>query len=272
MRNPGEPSAVWVGYAVIPLDHWYLLPVGVGLAGVATSAGISGSNFWLPLFLLGLSLPPRLAFWMALATMVFGAGSGVVRNLRAGTIDGALARRLLLFAVPATAVGAWLSTRLDPRPLLLLFAGIATLAAVALLRTPKSDATTEDESRGPVSIAAGFGGLLQGVVATGCGTLVLPALLRRSRAHHASLVGTTVLVVFVCALVAAAARLNGEMVTALGEHRDALLGMLSFAAPGVILGGQLGPRVAQRLPRVVLRRYVAGLLLLVAAFVAVRAF
>lgn len=43
-----------------------------------------------------------------------------------------------------------------------------------------------------------------------------------------------------------------------------------FAAPGVVLGGQLGPRIAQWLPRRYLRLYVGVLLVVVGALVGAR--
>ena len=68
-------------------DHWYLLPVGFGIAVLAMSSGISAGNFWVPVYLLWARFEPPVAFWMALATMLCGYGSGVVRNLRQGTIE-----------------------------------------------------------------------------------------------------------------------------------------------------------------------------------------
>lgn len=257
---------------VIGLSHWYLLPVGLSLATVAMSAGISGSSFWLPLFLLVLSLPPRMAFWLALATMIFGAGSGVLANWRAGTIDGALAGRLLVVAAPAAAIGGILSGMLPARPLLLLFAAIAATNGLRALVVPDTAASGEHGSTRMLGLSALAGGSLQGLVATGCGAVVLPSLLRTRAQPPATLVGTTVLVVFACAVVATLARLDGLMIAALEQHATEVGSMLLFAAPGVFLGGQLGPLVARRLPRATLRRYFGVVLLAVAVVVALRAF
>lgn len=256
---------------MIGVEHWYLLPVGLGLATVAMSAGVSGSSFWLPLFLVGLSLPPRMAFWLALATMVFGSGSGVLANWRAGTLDARLAGRLLLLAAPAAAIGAVLSGSLPPRPLLLLFAAIAAANGAKALLDGSAPAPEEHGPLRPLRVAAALGGLLQGLVATGCGAVVMPALLRGRAQPAATLVGTTVLVVFGCALTATVARLDASMLAALEGHGQDALSMLAFAGPGAFLGGQLGPRVARRLPRTILRRYFGVVLLAVAVLVMLRA-
>jgi uncharacterized membrane protein YfcA len=51
-----------------------------------------------------------------------------------------------------------------------------------------------------------------------------------------------------------------------------LLGAIIFTAPGVILGGQLGPVIAHRLNAHALRWYVAIILLLVGLLMLVRFF
>ena len=100
------------------LEYWYLFPTGLAVATVAMSSGVSGSNFWIPIYLLAMRLEPRLAFWASLATLCFGFGSGVVQNARAGTLDAATIRRHLVIAVPAAAIGALLSRWLPVRWLL----------------------------------------------------------------------------------------------------------------------------------------------------------
>ncbi len=257
----------------VTFDHWFLLPVGVAVAAIATSSGLEGSNFWIPIYLRWLALEPRLVFWMSLVTMVFGFGSAVARNLTAQTIDWALVRRFGLVAVPVSAASAAVAAR-APQALLLagfalfaLFYGGALIAgALAARRTPGAGWTL------PWLGAAAAGGASQGLIATGAGTFTVPSMLAQVRGHHARAVGASVLLVFGCTLTAVAFRLDRSLMAALTEQRDALAGMLAFAAPGVLIGGQLGPRLARRLPEAVLRPYVGGLLVLVAALVGTRVF
>lgn len=248
-------------------EFWYLLPLGLAIATVAVSAGISGSNFWLPLFLLLLALPPRLAFWLALTTMVFGSSSGVIRNLRAGTIDGHLAWRLLIVAVPAALVGSVTASFVNDRPLLLGFAAIAGAGGIRVLRSSDDPPTCETTDLGRIRLAAAAGGLLEGLVITGCGAVLVPTMMRRHPAPPDVLVGTSVLVVFACALTASLSRLDAQMLAAIETHRQQMLQVLPFAVPGVIVGGQLGPRIAQRLRLATLKRYFGVLLLVVSVLV-----
>jgi hypothetical protein len=257
------------------LEYWFLFPVGLLVASVAMSSGVGGSNFWIPIYLLWLRLEPRVAFWMSLLTMLFGFGSGVVRNWRAGTLDPALAGRYLRWAGPAAVIGALLSTRAPVNGLLLTFAAFVLVYSVVLWRRVSaegdSDPAGPDAPPLPIrrSLALLAGGL-QGTVATGSGTLLLPRFLDHRREAPATAIGTTVLMVFLLSLLSAVFRLDGPLLRALEDHRVEILSMIVFAAPGVVIGGQVGPRIARHLSRRWLLRYVSGLLLVVGVLVVLR--
>lgn len=258
--------------ASISLEFWYLLPLGVVVAMVATSSGLAGSNFWIPIYLRGLALEPRLVFWMSLVTMVFGFGSAVLRNLVAGTVDWGLVRRYGVIAAPATAVAALVAARLSQQWLLVGFSVFALAHGVALIASSGGRRGSWRLPWLPTVPAALAGGLSQGLIATGAGTFTLPSMLAEVRGHHARAVGASVLLVFACTLIAVGFRFDPALVEALEAHSGALAGMVVFAAPGVVIGGQLGPRLARRIPEAAVRPYLGTLLVLVAALVATRAF
>jgi uncharacterized membrane protein YfcA len=286
------------------VEHWYLLPVGFGIAFLAMSSGISAGNFWVPVYLFWSRFEPPLAFWMTLATMLCGYGSGVVRNLCQGTFDRRIVARYLPFTMPAALIGGYLAPALNVSWLLLLFGifvfGFGVRIFVQATRSTGLDrlgrhGRTFSAPKGPSSPQCGggfrweegvgarldanitergiglLGGLLLGLITVGLGELLLPRLLaERKSLSPAQVVGSTVLVIFVTSLAAALARLNGPFLTALGEQRATLLGALVFAGPGVILGGQLGPMMARGLNMRGLRWYVAVILLLVSVLMLVR--
>ena len=256
----------------------YLFPLAIAVTTVAVSSGIAGSNFWIPIYLLLVGLEPRTAFWAALATMLFGFGSGVVRNLRAGTIDPTTIRRIAPYALPAAAVGALLSKRLPVQALLTAFAVFAVLYGLYLLLAPASTNTEPpfpNQSANPaprglqaIAFTAGF---LQGIIATGAGALLSPSLLRDTRIQPpAAAVGSAVVLVLMCTLVSVTLRIDSALFQALRENAGQIATVLAFGAPGAVLGGQLGPRVAGWFPRVLARRYVGGLLVLVGGLVGLR--
>jgi uncharacterized membrane protein YfcA len=268
-------------------DHWYLLPVGFGIAVLAMSSGISAGNFWVPVYLLWARFEPPVAFWMALATMLCGYGSGVVRNLRQGTIKPCIIVQCLPVVVPAALVGGYLAPSLNVSWLILLFAifvlGYGARMSVMAARRPGSQPPSESALRSKEGVRARLrpdiedrgicllGGLLLGLITVGLGELLLPRLLAgRKSLSPAEIVGSAVVVIFVTSLAAALVRLNGPFLAVLGEQHMTLLGALLFAGPGVVLGGQLGPMMARRLNVRALRWYVAIILLLVGLLMLVR--
>ena len=259
-------------------DHWYLLPVGFAIAVLAMSSGVSAGNFWVPVYLLWARFEPPLAFWMTLATMLCGYGSGVERNLRQGTLDRRIIIHHLPFALPAALVGGYLAPALNISWLILLFGLFVLGYGVQMLLTLLKSPVEESGRQGPCwricspwekaavrdGATALVGGLLLGLITVGLGELLLPRLLTtRKSLSPAEIVGSSVLLIFVTSLAAALVRLNGPFLAALSEQQATLLGAMLFAGPGVLLGGQLGPMVARRLNVHTLRWYVAVVLLLV---------
>jgi hypothetical protein len=287
-------------------EYWYLLPVGFTIAVLAMSSGISAGNFWVPVYLLWARFEPPVAFWMTLVTMLCGYGSGVFRNFQQETLDRHIMRQYLPFSVPAAMVGAYLAPALNISWLVFLFGlfvlGYGVQMLVTLLQgTAEASARQEPETRVPDAQKRGIfpapaaahdqfhaisvckrdgardgatallGGLLLGLITVGLGELLLPRLLTTRRALSPGvIVGSTVLVIFVTSLAATLVRLKGPFLTGLSEQRSALLGAMLFAGPGVMLGGQLGPMVARRLPVRIWRWYVAVILLLVGILMLVR--
>jgi uncharacterized membrane protein YfcA len=247
------------------VEYWFLLPVGVSIAVLAMSSGISAGNFWVPVYLLWAQFDAPTAFWMTLATMLCGYGSGVARNLSQGTIHRGFLVQYLPFTVPAAVIGAYLSPVLNVSWLILLFGAFVSAYGVRMLvqQWHQSASPQRLDAGLPYGIAIS-GGVLLGLITVGLGELMLPRMLAdRKLGRPADAVGAAVLIIFVTSLAAALARLNAAFMTDLMEQHPTLLRAMAFAAPGVILGGQLGPMLARRFNSRTLQRYVAILLILV---------
>jgi hypothetical protein len=83
-------------------------------------------------------------------------------------------------------------------------------------------------------------------------------------------VGTTVTLVFLASLCASVARLTPALLEVLRSDHRALLGVLIFVAPGVVIGGQLGPQVARRVSAVVLEGLLVAVLYVISALMFLR--
>jgi uncharacterized membrane protein YfcA len=247
------------------VEYWFLLPVGVSIAVLAMSSGISAGTFWVPVYLLWTQFDPPTSFWMTLATMLCGYGSGVARNLRQGTIHRGFLVQYLPFTVPAAVIGAFLSPALNVSWLILLFGVFVCAYGIRMLvqQWHQSAMPQRLDAGLPYGIAIS-GGILLGLITVGLGELMLPRMLAdRKLGRPADAVGTAVLIIFVTSLAATLARLNGPFTTALVDQHPTLLRAMACAAPGVILGGQLGPMLARRFNARTLQLYVAILLILV---------
>lgn len=255
-------------------EFWFLFPVGCGIAILAMSSGVSAGNFWVPVYLLWAHFEAPLAFWMTLVTMLFGYGSGVVRNLRQGTLNRGFIAQYLPITVPTAVVGGALSPSVNVTWLILLF-GVFVFgygARMLVLRW-RSRVTSQPPREGVPWGVAISGGALLGLIAVGLGELMLPRMLAdRKLSRPAEAVGSAVLIIFVTSLAAATVRLNGQFMAALLDQRAVLLNAVLFAVPGVVLGGQIGPMIAKRLNVRTLQMYVAVLLLLVGILMLVRFF
>lgn len=245
-----------------------LFLTAVLISVLALSSGIAGSNFWTPIFILYLRLPVQEAFWASQVVMLAGFGSGVSRNVMDRTIDWPVVGRVARWAVPGAAVGAAVAYAVPEVCLLYGLAVFVMLLGVMML------SGAEVRTRyPPVSAPIAFvAGLLKGLIATGTGAVLLPALLNdRRTTSSARAVGTNVVVVFFCTVVSVLFRSDLAAMAVKEEKLLELWRMLVIVIPGVIIGGQLGPRLAQCLSAQSMRRYVGALLLVVALIMAFKA-
>ena len=110
---------------------------------------------------------------------------------------------------------------------------------------------------------AGLGGLFVGMICTGLGELNGYFLMQRCRVPSKVSVATSVFVVAFTALSAATGHLVQFIQTGSGVL-STVLNIVMFTVPGVIVGGQLGPWVASRVPQHALERALGVLFVLIA--------
>jgi uncharacterized membrane protein YfcA len=110
---------------------------------------------------------------------------------------------------------------------------------------------------------AGLGGLFLGMVSTGLGELNGFYLLQRCKIPSKVSVATSVFIVAITALLASSGYFL-QFLQGGREVMDNVMNIVIFSIPGVIIGGQLGSRIASRIPQHVLERGLGILLILVA--------
>ena len=268
----------------------FMLPTATCVATTCQLCGIGGAALFSPIFLLvfpalGADYPlasPAAAVATALCTEAFGFASGLTGYARRGLVAWDVARDVALVSVPVALVGAACAPALagDARALraayALLMIGLAWRLVAAAPPDAKGcvyggsrevvdadgraysfDAPTRDARSLSATAAGGF---LTGLLGVGAGEVVLPELTKDCGMPIPLAAGTSVAVV--CATAAAAAVCQFAQLSA--EATGGVVAVVPwdlvvFTVPGVVLGGQIAPRLAGAVDDVLIERGAAAL-------------
>jgi uncharacterized membrane protein YfcA len=270
--------------------YWFMFPVAICVATSAMLSGIGGAALFTPIFILGFPLlgPEYVlgstvaAIGTALLTETFGFTSGLIGYHLKRTIDFELAKRFLVVSVPAAIVGAFLAHLIADW---LLIAGYAALVlALAVVHVlfeyegvpthmhPDADADgylrividsegREYRYRAPQQGLGGrlftaVGAFLTGMVSVGIGEVIVPQLTKRG-VPVAIAAATSVAVVIVTA-VCASFTLIGQLISE-GGVEAVPWNLVMYTIPGVLIGGQIGPRLQGRISHRSMELAIAGL-------------
>lgn len=252
------------------LQLWWVFPASIVFATVAVGSGVSGALFFSPFFLLVVGLSPSQAIGAGLLTEMFGMGNGLRSYVRQGVVDYATARWLLLGAVPAVAVGAFLAHEVPGAHLKLIFGAGLILLAAFLVFQPAPEASEPGEKEGkllrkkargrgttrivardgtvyefdtcwrlPGVALAVLGGGLTGLISAGLPEISTTQLILRCGIPPRVAVATSVFALAITALVGA------------GVHALSAVpawSVVVWSIPGVLLGSTLGSRIGKHLP------------------------
>jgi uncharacterized membrane protein YfcA len=118
-----------------------------------------------------------------------------------------------------------------------------------------------------------LGGALTGLISIGIGIMAMPSVLRhRSSRSPATAIGTLVTIIFFTSLAATVGRMRPSLISALRHNSSQMIAISIWAVPGVVVGGQVGPRLAQMLPSERhTRLYFSAVLLVVGMLTLLRA-
>lgn len=291
MCRAGDPNALELDWTL----YWFMLPVAMLVTTTAMLSGVGGATFFTPVFLVVLPLlgpeyplqSTAASIGAALLTMVFGFSSGFVGYWRRRLIDYRGALPFILVAVPVGCVGALMLAALRRHDILLIgvYACLMFVAAAVLgRRSPASrpDAVGAIPADGPATgeralttadgqtyryrrprlgvfgaAVTGFGAFLTGLLGVGIGEAIMPQLVRRNRIPLPVAAGMSVFTVILTILCASVVQ-----VVSLGAGQIPW-NLVCYTIPGVIVGGQIGPRLQGRVPQRAMERAIAMLFALI---------
>ena len=274
--------------------YWFMFPVSILVATCAMLSGIGGAALFTPIFVLIFPLlGPEYALEStiaavaaALITQTFGFLSGFVGYWRRRLIDYELASRILVVAVPVAFLGALVASYVHDSILIACYAALVAVLAVVMWRNraPQamlSEAAVESrsltDSRGHTfeygvprlglrsRAATALGAFLTGMVSVGIGEITISKLTRKGL-PVAVAAATSVLVVIVTVLVASST-LAVQLIRG-GGWTAVPWDLLVYDIPGVLIGGQIGPRLQGIIAPHTIRRAIAVLFVVLAVAMA----
>jgi len=273
--------------------YWFMFPVAMCIATLANLSGIGGPALFIPVIVIAFPLigpeypiATAAAIGAALFTGVFGFSSGLLTYYGRRLIDFASAVPFLVVAIPVAVVGALLLAGLKEHDLLLkgCYAVLMLALCPVVLRhapAPHIDPTHPDSDpvsaqrpirrltdrrgntyvyRKPKQGAIGglftaLGAFLTGLLGVGMGEVMMPQLVKRNHVPVAVAAATSVFTV-VLVFVAASFTQIAALVAA-GGVSAIPWNLVCYTVPGVIIGGQIGPRLQGRFAQRTTERTIA---------------
>ena len=239
---------------------WLSLPAGFVIATLVSTVGIGGGILWMPFLLIVLGLHPDTAVCTSLLIQTAGMGSGTVAFWRQGQIDIRLMGLLLAVTVPGIAIGALLTRVLAPDHLELIL-GLLTLTTAIIFVSANQSYGDTGRLRAELKTARRYSWIISamavasGMLSISIGEWLVPLMRNKFSLRMGAAVATSVATVFGTCVLGAGSHLL------LGGRAD--ITSLLWAAPGVIIGGQIGPRISGHVNDRILKEIFIFLLTLI---------
>ncbi|MEO0574866.1 MAG: sulfite exporter TauE/SafE family protein [Pseudomonadota bacterium] len=272
--------------------YWFMFPVGICVATSAMLSGIGGAALFTPIFilifpLLGPEYPLQstvAAIGTALLTETFGFTSGFIGYRKRKLIDYAIVKRYARIAVPVAILGAFLAHYVPEgwliagyAVLVLIIAGIHvavdhTPHAATASRVGQSRMLTDSGGREyrytlpPPSLSdrvfTALGSFLTGMLSVGIGEVIVPQLTKRGVPVEIAVAASVTIVIITVAC--ASFTLIGQVVAA-GGMNAVPWNLVMYSIPGVLIGGQIGPRLQGKISQRTMELAIAVLFVVLAA-------
>jgi uncharacterized membrane protein YfcA len=242
-----------------------VLALGAGV--VLGLLGGGGSVLTVPILVYVVGLQPRPAMATSLVVVGVTAVVALVPHARAGRVR---LRAGLLFGAAGLAgalAGGQVARVMSGSALMLLLSGVMLAMATALLRPRAAGEGSGPEVSGArrtgLSLASGLGvGVLTGLLGTGGGFMVVPALSLLGGFSMAEAVGTSLLVI----ALNSASGLVGALASGAEVQPGLAAGMAAASSAGSLLGARLG----RGWSAAALKQAFAGLLVVLAVAMGLR--
>jgi hypothetical protein len=240
-------------------EPWISLPTGIIIASVVSAIGLGGGVLWMPFFLILMKMEPATAVVTSLLIQTAGMGSSSYAYAKQKCIDPKLALFFLIIALPGLAIGAKFAHLLSQEQMRMV---LGLLVMVTALWFVSSNQKYDDKGAIRIELQKSFRyAWIVALMAVGSGMLsismgewLVPIMRGRLAMRMQSAIGTSILIIFTTCICASAAHLL------MGGRAE--LAVVLWAVPGVMIGGQIGPRITSRINERLLKEVFIFLLTL----------
>jgi uncharacterized membrane protein YfcA len=241
-------------------ESWLSFPAGIIIASVASTVGIGGGILWMPFLLIILRIPPEKAIVTSLMIQTAGMGSGSLAFWHKKQIDPKLLLVLLPVTIPGIALGAYLTRIVAPTHLELILGMLTLLTAVIFVSASQDysdrglmrvDTKKARQSIWIISVMA----VASGMLSVSIGEWLVPYMRNRLSLRMNVAIATSVMTIFGTCILGSLLHLG------MGGRADWTT--LLWAVPGVIIGAQIGPQIAEKINERALKEVFVFLLTLI---------
>lgn len=245
------------------------LVLGLLIGAALGALGGGGSILTVPALVYLLGESAQTATTGSLVIVGITALLGAVRHTRSGNVRWGTGIAFGVTGLAGSWPGSALNRQVDPDVLLLAFAALMLVAAVGMVRHTGTRSSERSpgaggRSAGRVGKFVGAGllvGFLTGFLGVGGGFIIVPALVVALDFPMTAAVGTSLLVITLNSAGALVARAG---------HTSFHWSLIVPFTAAAVAGSLAGARAAERTSHTTLSRAFAGLLVLVATYVAFR--
>ena len=225
-----------------------LVPIGFGIATLASLLGIGGGILWAPYLILVRGLEPTLAIMTSMLIQSIGMGSALSNYIRKRMIYWNVSLGILPFIIVGLICGAYLNQKVASKQFLEGGLGIVTMIMAIFFAFQTEDydikLITDKNIKAPLKVKTGtiFFGSLSGLFSIGVGDFVIPILRTKMKIPMQNAIGISHFLNFSVALI------GGILHVILSKHSYTdFMYIVLFAGIGVFIGGQVGPRLGEKI-------------------------
>jgi hypothetical protein len=219
------------------VHYWFMFPIAVLTALMATSSGFGGAIIFFPIFVYALGMKVPEAIGTGMVTELCGMTSAMIGYTRQRQIEYSMAFPLVLLTIPGVVIGLHLAMVLDEAVMKIFFGlvvaacAVWTFVSMAERKYGNREGFLTEEIY-PYAWVGFAGGVSSGLSSVGTAETVFPLLERVYNMNVHRAIATTVVVEGLAGWVATSINIwEGKI-----RWEVAILTM-----SGVLIGGQLGP-------------------------------